>query len=277
MPNWVFNQIRVTGDSDRLDRLVSHLLQSAGLSCDVAGLEAVRLLDCSVDKLHLSSFDRDPYPETFLRYDTTNHPDGARLKVGDPYSDFLSSPSQKKTVTEETIEEFRRATAFQRETYGVVGWYDFNLVHFGCKWDSTIGSIMMEDDGLHISVDTPWSPPEPWLARLSAAWGLTFANSYEEEANLYGPGVTTYEGGEVVSDTLITVYRVFYESFYGKDEREDALARLTEITGIDVPEGCSDAFLLSEGFQARLEAWSEQLPEDSEYACWEPLCIINPD
>lgn len=161
MPNWTYCTIQVQGQKEDLERFMK---------------DAVRREDGT---LALSSW--IPTPETFEKYDTTNHPNGEGLKVGDKWWDGLGQ--HDALVTEELIEEFKRATAEQMRKYGVVGWYDYNLLTFGCKWDS---EVTIEDEGdtfINLATETPWSAPEVWLLTLSRRYrGLTFAlhADYEE-------------------------------------------------------------------------------------------------
>ena len=146
MPNWTFNTITITGNKNAINKFKT---------------DAVKHEDGT---LFLSSW--LPIPETFLKYDTTNHPNGDGLKVGEKWWDGLGDHGDK-IITEELIEEFKRATEEQKEKYGVIGWYDYNLKTFGCKWDCKV-EIESEDNGrITLFVDTPWSAPNNWLRTLS--------------------------------------------------------------------------------------------------------------
>jgi len=146
MPNWTFNTITITGDKDAIKKFKA---------------DAVKRGDGT---LSLSSW--IPTPETFEKYDTTNHPNGEGLKVGDKWWDGLGSHGDE-VVTEELIEEFKQATKEQMEKYGVVGWYDYNVKTFGCKWDSEVEIESEEDGRLTLTADTPWTAPHTWLRTLS--------------------------------------------------------------------------------------------------------------
>ena len=153
MPNWTFNTITVKGERKDLDKFMA---------------DGVREKDGG---LYLSSW--IPTPETFRKWDTTNHPNGEGLKVGDKWYDGLGEHDE--VVTEELIEEFKKATEEQREKYGVVGWYDYNRKTFGCKWDSEVDVRSEGEKEIVLTADTPWSAPERWLRTLSKKYPtLTF-------------------------------------------------------------------------------------------------------
>ena len=170
MPNWTYNSIRVEGSKDSLTKFMND------------GLANARKPENEGDNPQLSLSSWIPTPETFRKYDTTNHPDGKGLKVGDKWWDGLGSHGDK-VVTEELIEEFKQATKEQAEKYGVVGWYDYNVKTFGCKWDSEVCVESINDTEINLSADTPWSAPENWLRTISAKYpDLTFHlyATYEE-------------------------------------------------------------------------------------------------
>ena len=104
-----------------------------------------------------------PVPETFLEYDTTNHAD-----------------------------LFKDAAKFQKDTYGEVGWYDFNLNKwFGCKWNSGLTDFSLEevDDKaiLFFNAQTPWSVPKLWLEWIKEEFPTldVFICAYEESGAFY--------------------------------------------------------------------------------------------
>ena len=163
MPNWTYNRIAVKGEKKNLDKFMNDAIRHEG--------EA---------PLSLSSW--LPIPETYLKYDTTNHPDGKGLKVGEKWWDGLGD-HHDQLVTEELIEEFKRATAEQREKYGVVGWYDYNRKVFGCKWDCEVEVESKGEEEIVLTTETPWTAPEQWLHTISKNYPeLTFSlfADYEE-------------------------------------------------------------------------------------------------
>lgn len=172
MPNWTYNTITVRGSKEDLNKMMNDAEKTDGV-------------------LNLSSW--FPVPETFKKYDTTNHPDGKGLKVGDDWWDGLGSHEGK--VTEELIEEFKQATKEQREKYGVVGWYDYNCKMYGCKWNSELNIEEQYDEEIVLTADTPWSAPDNWLRRMSAKYpNLVFNNHAEYEEGFWED--VTYEAGE---------------------------------------------------------------------------------
>ena len=179
MPNWTYNTIRVEGSKDSLTKFMTD------------GLANAHKPEKEGDNPQLSLSSWIPTPETFKKYDTTNHPDGKGLKVGEKWWDGLGDHGDK-VVTEELIEEFKRATEEQREKYGVVGWYDYYVKTFGCKWDCEVNVIRCNDDEIMLTTDTPWRAPEKWLIKLSERYkDLTFGLHSEYEDGFWWIGEYT--------------------------------------------------------------------------------------
>ncbi len=70
MPNWTYNTITIRGNDGTLAKMMNDAVKEEN------------------GKLALQSW--FPIPETFLKYDTTNHPNGDRFKVGEEYWDGRS-------------------------------------------------------------------------------------------------------------------------------------------------------------------------------------------
>lgn len=163
MPNWTFNTITITGEKEELAKMMNDAVK------DEQG------------ELHFSSW--FPVPETYNKYDTTNHPNGERLVVGEKYWDGLG---HKGIVTEELIAELKNATAEQAEKYGAIGWYDYNRKYFGCKWDCDVTIEEQGEDEILLKTDTPWTAPDKFLIRMSERYpNLRFFNHAEYEDGDY--------------------------------------------------------------------------------------------
>ena len=162
MPNWTENRIVVTGSAEVLNKMLADGKPNKN------------------NEIHFGSW--FPIPETFLNYDTTNHPYGDRLVVGEPSSWEKDAP----IVTEELIEAYKKASAEQKEKYGVVGWYDWNVQNYGCKWDSEIVVKRVSEEHVEFITDTPWTAPMAFLNKMSRRYPeLTFTmySHYEDGYN----------------------------------------------------------------------------------------------
>lgn len=190
MPNWTNNRILVKGSYEALEKMMD---------------------DAVITKngtYHFGSW--FPIPETYIKYDTTNYPDGRGLKIGKPSSWAKDSP----IVTQELIDEYKKATKEQKEKYGVVGWYDWNVENYGCKWDSEFCPTYISDDVIEINVDTPWSAPRPFLLKMS--------NRYPElEFQLFAH----YEEGGNDSCSFIAGMEEYIDDDYVKSPANDYILK----------------------------------------------------
>ena len=99
---------------------------------------------------------------------------------------------------------FRRAAAYQKKKYGVVGWYDWNCEHYGCKWDSDFGNWKLRcerDDAIVLCADmeTPWAVPFPFLDHINHAGGIT-VYAYGEKTFSYFFSYNGRTGEAIVKD-----------------------------------------------------------------------------
>ena len=67
------------------------------------------------------------------------------------------------TVDREYIDAFRTEELRQKKA-GIVGWYDWHIERWGCKWD--VGDTLYVD-GSCLRFDTPWGTPVEFFIGLS--------------------------------------------------------------------------------------------------------------
>lgn len=105
-----------------------------------------------------------PSPETFLQYDTTNYP-----------------------------EVFKEEAEAQKENYGAVGWYDYNRMTLGTKWNAELEhpSLRAFDENpdryrLDFDLDTAWSFPIPWVSYIQEKFpDILIKFRTDEESNAF--------------------------------------------------------------------------------------------
>lgn len=185
MPNWIATTLRIKGEA--------------------AALEAVK----NFVKSEHRAFDFDKIitmPETFKKYDTTNHPNGESLHIGE----HVSYEKDQPIVTPELIEEYKAATREQAEKYGVVGWYDWSRRYWGTKWNACDTALAEAPDELVYTFDTAWSFAEPVVKALSEIFPeVVIEFVYADEDAGYNTGRGVAQGGE---------FTEFVMPFGGSDE-----------------------------------------------------------
>jgi hypothetical protein len=78
-----------------------------------------------------------------------------------------------------------------------VDWYEWNVEHWGTKWDVDVEDARAEPREISMSFDTAWAPPEPFVLAVSEVFpGLTFGLEYEE------PGAD-FQGYVIVRDGVV--------------------------------------------------------------------------
>lgn len=99
----------------------------------------------------------------------------------------------------ETLELFKRDNLnFQkfhpRPSDENLDWYEWNVAHWGTKWEPENVSAEFTSDGdLLCKFETAWTPPTAFLTYLTSFWtGITITNTFTDEAfNFAGQSVIT--------------------------------------------------------------------------------------
>lgn len=108
---------------------------------------------------HPADFQKVPLEKDPLFSD----PDEAEFTLGFEYADKLRA---LRMLHPELIQEYekyvrghKRAKAYQQKKYGVVGWYDWNVKYYGCKWDEKLENweLKCERDN-SIVLSAKWKP-----------------------------------------------------------------------------------------------------------------------
>ena len=168
MPNWCENDLSIIGrKNDVID-----FFKKVGFN------EKEKSLNDFLEQNPLTLRSWMPMPETYKTMDTTN-----------------AKRQQNKDESDEDYqkycEEYDAAVKYQDETYGVVGWYDYNLKTLGTKWDIQINEFepnccIGEQIFVTFSFLTAWCPPDAWLKTLIEEFPkLTFDLSAFEAGNAF--------------------------------------------------------------------------------------------
>lgn len=202
MPNYSTNIIAFKGEESKMREMINDALANSGADKCATFAEAIRSLEDNAkhkdlwngevalkDGLTLRTF--LPTPDTFLLYDTTNHPE--------------AFPAQAK---------------MQKDKYGAVGWYDYNVKSLGTKWDSDLRVESSLEDGVatvYFHCETAWSMPMAWMESLSEKYGVRAFIIAQEEGGFY------YLYGEVngITVDILPAAKVIRDKYLPGDSESD--------------------------------------------------------
>lgn len=85
------------------------------------------------------------------------------------------------------IKDGRKALQAMNET-GYASWYEWRSANWGCKWDANNYGTPIEfedgDDNIHVEFDTPWGPPEAFLAKLRETFPEVSVTAFYDEPGM---------------------------------------------------------------------------------------------
>ena len=188
MPNWIYSSATFSGTEEAVNKLIKIGLENSQIQSTGDLRQDFNLLVAEgkylgldketqrvVKRKGLTARTFMPIPETFILYDTVNNPD-----------------------------RYPEAAKEQQEKYGAVGWYDYNCLTLGTKWDFelTNAELLKKDNCwlFHIpDIETAWDYPAQWLVAMKGLVpelkvDFTVYNYYEPPEDEYDPEACCLHG-----------------------------------------------------------------------------------
>lgn len=105
-------------------------------------------------------------------------------------------------------------------------WWDAHIGWWGCKWDIFYDDngcwTLDEEDCITISVDTAWSPPQPFCEKLASMFDVEVEIEYSEPGcNFAGKAIYTKDGciyQEDYADYMEGMYHINMDNFWNEVE-----------------------------------------------------------
>ncbi len=203
MPNWVENELRISGKKDQLDALVALVDGSDDgdetcMDFDkiIPMPEALNVSSGSGSSFALAMMERG---EDFQEYRTYPW-----VKEGLPENatedELIEYVCKHHDMTREEMEELGHRLLENKRLYGAVDWYDWNCLHWGTKWNACEPNLVRKGNRLLYCFDTAWSPPIPVVSKLASMFPeLSFTLRYFE-GGMGFKGTVIYKHGVEVSD-----------------------------------------------------------------------------
>lgn len=86
--------------------------------------------------------------------------------------------------------------AAMERKYGTTSWYDWNIAHWGTKWDHGYKRVAPN----HVTFEVPWGPPEPFLNTVSRQFPNAKITLAYAECGMGFWGTTIFQDGGVIED-----------------------------------------------------------------------------
>jgi len=185
MPNWSFNTVAIRGAKNEVINFLNEgLKRTHGRKksfSPIAENASTAEIKEKLDKYGLSLRSWLPMPRTFIQWDTTNS-----MKNFDWWLQDTKRVSLSWKEIQEQLEElqkqygeeyqkycdgYNKAKQHQLKKYGVAGWYDYNCMTLGTKWNSRIESWSFQNENedeflITFYCETAWSLPDRWVCKM---------------------------------------------------------------------------------------------------------------
>lgn len=186
-----------------------------------------------------------PIPDSYILYDTTNHPNSA---------------------PEEVLAE--------QEGYGAIGWYDYNHKYLGTKWDADLEDLDLNESvvegedwaTLTFHTATAWSLPDAFFARLTEKFHdlVVIAEGTEESCAYYI--VVVFKDGEGYDYCDLTDdFKKVCDEYHKKRDKLKEEGKTDEEIDEEIGEWCDDNNIV-EMLDAKFEEAIEKLGADTDIA-----------
>lgn len=188
MPNWSYNNLQVSGDTELMKQFYSQAIKNNNegepefrLSNLIAMPEKIK------NTISPSSSARD---RKWMNVEKSDIRDSN-------ISDILGEESGVVLIPVEnnTEEKCRQLVA----EFGADNWYDWNIKNFGTKWDASATEFDCDEGHFNVWFDTAWSPPGQFLEKAQLMYPqLDFELVYDLEGSNDCGRFSTYRDGNGV-------------------------------------------------------------------------------
>ena len=182
MPNWVFNNLSVTGDIADLEQF----------KYEIAAPYTTYHQDLVSENGEWAKNEDGSYKrETNEKVHESVFSFWNAISPTDLDAYFGVKPPRKVSPDEtmaETMAEIQRG--FDEDN----DWYNWNVRNWGTKWDACNAAVWEEPNELRYDFDTAWAIPEPALIAMSAKYPSLVFDLHSEEEQGWGADIIFSKG-----------------------------------------------------------------------------------
>ena len=158
MPNHITNCLSIAGSEEQIKELLEGLFQ---VDEDGNLTETIdfNFFDKQPESLNITDGGLGDIAERAI-YDVS---DNNWLTYERATQQFEELDDKRKKEATELAEAYQE----NRKLYGHKTWYGWSHEHWGTKWNAYSGHVVKrEEDSIHITFQTAWSPPEPIFEKM---------------------------------------------------------------------------------------------------------------
>ena len=148
------------------------------------------------------------------------------------FQEIFPCPQELLDTTAPAVYNDKDKAKINEEKFGHSDWYSWQVGNWGTKWDLSLQSLELEDNGdgtgcLHAGFDTAWSPPVEFMKKLYDKYkgrGLDIRMEYFEPGCSFIGKVTANDEDD------------FFDEYYDYSGSEDLQSCIDELDGHDLAE-----------------------------------------
>jgi len=175
MPNWSYNCLTITGSKEKMEEFFNTALKpnvNGEISFQFSNIFPVPTKIKNTIAPSGSAKGRKWMEE------------GRGVIRNEKLNEILDiNEQQELTPVENNTDEKCKAL---KEEFGADNWYDWNILHWGTKWDVEVlkSDLTVDDELFECFFDTAWSPPSGFLSKLQEKFqDLDIKLTYELEGS----------------------------------------------------------------------------------------------
>ena len=156
MPNWCENTLEIYGDEDKMKEFYDFFGGRDKLQ-DNFCFNNIKTLPQELDGTRspsniVSQETYDKYTELEKKHNIKDSQDVVRLHKEGTITEKERDMLWHEGITQEMSDRLK-------SEYGYDNWYDWQVHHWGTKWDIQCNDATLVDNVLEVSFESAWSPP----------------------------------------------------------------------------------------------------------------------
>lgn len=172
MPNHIMNLIAITGEKESIEKFVK---ENINAYVDEEGDILNFTFQTIIPRPKSLDIESSSRVEDAMKFVTMSEEEKAEYLKKRSY--WMNTEESKKE-----LESLGKTALSNLEVYGATDWYDWDIKHWGTKWDCYEVKATCAEKAVYLEFQTAWSTPYPIYQALAEKYkDLTISVEYADE------------------------------------------------------------------------------------------------